>query len=323
MKNLIYFPYFEPKNERWLKYALLYLDSFQPIIPIEKKDKISDTYKKIIYSTDLIKPYSPTSEDILQASTKSIEDIEKFLNHESRYHSLFDTYDLNGLFRGKNTNYLLYQEKFAWEFFDYCRREKIGKFVPNGIELPEKVAYIYMSHLANTISFSTNSHTITDNHKLSSLDRYLNSIEPSENKQFLFVKNTLDIALPVNIDHISFETLIKFRNENRNLIKALNEQLNEMEKQVVTLRPSEFIDKHKESSSEFYAKLGLIGCGLATIPFGIYTTYDSSATTVAYIKDIFAGVSLWNGFKLQFGNISKSNNEKETIKYFANLKHIK
>ena len=45
MNSLIYFPNFEPQNEKWLKFSLLYLDESQPIIPSTRQNDISDLYK--------------------------------------------------------------------------------------------------------------------------------------------------------------------------------------------------------------------------------------------------------------------------------------
>lgn len=89
MKDLVYFPYFEPVNEEWLKFSLLYLNEFQPIIPHSRESEVSDNYKRIMSETDLIKPYFP--EYILgeNAGRRTIEELEKILTNPDRYMSLF------------------------------------------------------------------------------------------------------------------------------------------------------------------------------------------------------------------------------------------
>ena len=44
MNNSIYYPNFEIENENWLKFALLYVDTFRPIIPDERKNELSDLF---------------------------------------------------------------------------------------------------------------------------------------------------------------------------------------------------------------------------------------------------------------------------------------
>jgi len=323
MNAPIYFPYFEPQNERWLKYALLYLDAFKPIIPIERRELISDKYKQILDHTNLIKPYSPNYDDGAQASIKTIEDIEKFLSQPRLYHHLFHGMGISELMQKETCNYLLFREKFSWDFLEFCTSNKFGKFVEGGIMLPEQVAFIYMRNLANRISKSTHSYIITDNHSFSNLDNYYSLHNEEVKNNFLLAENTINLILPRDIDNISIETLIKFRNENMDLILAFNKHLNSMESQISSLGAGDIVEMYQVSSLELLAKIGLIGGVAISMPLSFYSVFDSSMSSIGYLKETLLGVSATCGLGLQFGSISKSDQEKKCIKYFANLKDIK
>jgi hypothetical protein len=54
MREFIYYPSFEPQNLNWLKYVLIYLDGFSPIIPQSGEIKLSFLFRDIRSKTDLI-----------------------------------------------------------------------------------------------------------------------------------------------------------------------------------------------------------------------------------------------------------------------------
>ena len=67
MKELLYYPGFEIKNETWLKFALLYLDHISPIIPYinaSEKDYLTPTFLKVKNNSDLISIKRPTPDDL-------------------------------------------------------------------------------------------------------------------------------------------------------------------------------------------------------------------------------------------------------------------
>lgn len=60
MKDMIYYPGFETKDENWLKFALLYFDTLRPIIPYticSEKKYLSGTFQYVMGETDLIRPW--------------------------------------------------------------------------------------------------------------------------------------------------------------------------------------------------------------------------------------------------------------------------
>lgn len=57
MRDMIYFPGFEVKNENWLKFALLYFDTLRPIIPYtvySEERYLSDTFQRAAFTASAI-----------------------------------------------------------------------------------------------------------------------------------------------------------------------------------------------------------------------------------------------------------------------------
>ena len=102
MKDMIYYPGFETRDENWLKFALLYFDTLRPIIPYtsySEKRYLSDTFQYVMGEADLIKPYRPKYPEGLRASTLACEEFEKFLLHPERYGSYFIEANLEHLLK--------------------------------------------------------------------------------------------------------------------------------------------------------------------------------------------------------------------------------
>lgn len=144
MSSLIYFPNFEPQNEKWLKFSLLYLDEFRPIIPDARRDDISDLYKIIKNETDLINSYSPKFLHGEYAGTKSMEELDKILTNPERYRLQFNNEDIGNWEDQKKWNYVLYSEKYTPEFEKFCLTNNLGKEIKDGILVSEEVGYIFM-----------------------------------------------------------------------------------------------------------------------------------------------------------------------------------
>lgn len=51
MKDMIYYPGFETRNENWLKFALLYFDVLRPIIPYTTRSEstyLSENFQRVM-----------------------------------------------------------------------------------------------------------------------------------------------------------------------------------------------------------------------------------------------------------------------------------
>lgn len=162
MNELLYYPGFEIKNEKWLKFALLYLDHIRPIIPYMCKPYdtyFSKTFLKISQETDLIQIERPEHSDTQQAGYKAICDLEGELNYlsRSRHYKQMGTDPLQRwrMTEKQSRYFTLYDGKYDETFFDYCIDEKLGEKTKEGLLLSSDVAEFYMSCLAEAVSMRT------------------------------------------------------------------------------------------------------------------------------------------------------------------------
>lgn len=323
MKDLIYFPYFEPKNEKWLKFALLYIDKFKPIIPYNRRDDISDLYRQIRDETDLIIPYSPDYAEGSTASKNAIKEIESLLSEQNtRY-----------LFNGKNItqqarneqDYLIYREKFSYEFEIFCIDNELARKHDDGLYVSEEIAYIFMSGLAQEISYKTNSSIITDSAQFTNYANSKRVFNQSQQKKMSLAESIIELKLPQNIDDIEFRKFIEFRNANKNLIENFSRELQRIENSDInTMNSYNFLQNYNEIYSELISKIAFYGVAGFSVPFAIYTVLqDNNATILEYQKEIFSGIGGLSGAYYSVKDVMTNTKEKRaTVKYFANLQKI-
>lgn len=325
MASLVYFPNFEPQNDKWLKFSLLYLDEFRPIIPDVRRDNISDLYKVIRDETDLINPYSPKYIHGEYAGTRSAEEIDKILINPERYIGQFNNQNIEEWKNQEKWNYFIYEEKYSSVFKDYCLKNNLGKEIEGGISLSEEVGYIFMKNLANEISKETNSSIITDSKKFQKYDAYKVESYQEKNEISSFAESVINLRIPTNINHIEFNKIIEFRNKNRDLIKNFQIALENIKTKPDDISAFEFIGEFDQIYSKSMNKTIAAGAGIALIPLSIYSYFESSTTfsDIAGIKEWVGIVSGMVGTGYSISEIlTETENKRQCIKYFANLKNL-
>ena len=85
MRELIYYPSFEVRNREWLKFALLYLENLDPIIPESGDVHLSEEYRMIVNETDLIQKHRPNYDEGDNATLDAVEQIERILRHPEAF----------------------------------------------------------------------------------------------------------------------------------------------------------------------------------------------------------------------------------------------
>lgn len=219
MRDMIYFPGFEVKNENWLKFALLYFDTLRPIIPYtlcSMESYLSDTFQRVLNETDLIRPYQPDEHESSCASILACEEFEKFLSRPEIYGRYFlrsgpgphiqkwrdHRYQDCTLFRGK----------YSQVFFDFCIDNKIAAPCQEGIRISSDLAFVYMSLLADVFSKQHEYEMITDVQKYS---QYLISkdltLSRANQTRIRAVQNNVVFSLPADLSHIPLEQFVQLR----------------------------------------------------------------------------------------------------------------
>ena len=221
MRDMIYFPGFEVKNENWLKFALLYFDTLRPIIPYtiySEERYLSDTFQYIMGETDLINPYRPDYDEGSCASILACEEFGKFLSHPEIYGAYFSGNKSGAhIEKWKNRNYqdcTLFEGKYSQTFFDFCIGNKIATPCREGIHISNDLAFVYMSLLADVISKQHEYEMITDVQKYS---RYLINkdltVSRENQKRISAAQNNIEFSLPADLDHIPLERFVQLRKD--------------------------------------------------------------------------------------------------------------
>lgn len=326
MKNTIYFPSFEPPSQNWLKFALLYMENFNPIIPDRGLGNVSAQYHDIIDNTDLITPYNPKYMQGERASLKAIEFIDKVKDQRYRYSSLMNKPDLIRHFANADKEFFIYREKFSMHWQDYCRENGFSEEGDGGILVPEELAFIYMAFLAEEIAFDEGMSVITDNNKFDNFLNYKRAIPRPTIARQSFAQGVISLAIPRDINQIPIGRLIDFRNRNRELTRAFNQELDNSLSSIqegVTQR--DFIERFNNIYSDLSREIVAQGAGFATIPLATYLLLKNPlAATPEYVKEIIGGLGLLLTGKIAIsGRWKEIANKRNCRRYLTNLERIR
>ena len=327
MKKFIYYPNFEPPDNEWLKFAILYLDKFESIVPYNRRHLVSDEFRLLENETDLLNMFSPDYSQGERASIKAIQESERFINKTYTTSSLFNRVNIQRDWRNPDSwEYQIFGEKFSHSWTEYCESERIGKRNQNGLMLPKSLAFLYMTHLAKEIAFDREGNIITDNLEYDRYTSYARIKSTNTNVRDKFMRGIIDLKIPKNLNSISFDKLIEFRNNNRELIQAFNSQINVIEHSISNgLTEQNFIDNYNYTLKELTKEIIKLGIDIAIIPLAFYTLIQNSdALNQEYVKEILGSLGVLGG---GYFGVKKSlyDNREERLckKYLTRLSHLR
>jgi hypothetical protein len=327
MKKFIYYPNFEPPDNEWLKFAILYLDKFESIVPYNRRHLVSDEFRQLENETDLLNMFSPDYSQGEPASVKAIQESERFMNRTYATSSLFNRVNIQRDWRNPDSwEYQIFGEKFSHSWAEYCESERIGRRNQNGLMLPKSLAFLYMTHLAKEIAFDREGNIITDNLDYDRYTSYARIKSTNTNVRDKFMRGIIELKIPQNLNSISFDKLIEFRNNNRELIQAFNSQINVIEHSISNgLTEQNFIDNYNYTLKELTKEIIKLGIDIAIIPLAFYTLIQNSdALNQEYVKEILGSLSVLGG---GYFGVRKSlyDNKEERMckKYLTRLSHLR
>ena len=204
MRNKLYYPYINIRDEVFLKYAILYYDKLNLIVPESRK--FSEKMNMVSDSTDLFVKIKP--EQSYQTCCDAAKYTIAFIEERMRTDSNFDIY------RNGHTS-RLYKGKYNWEFGEYCEKNGLLTHQQDSIKVHPVIASEYMTNLANLIAVKNNMDIVTDTVKYADYHfnpefcDMKNSIKRDE-----VMQRELKFVLPVDIKKIPIERIIAFRNHN-------------------------------------------------------------------------------------------------------------
>lgn len=219
MKDMIYYPGFETRDENWLKFALLYFDVLRPIIPYTIRSEstyLSENFQRVMGETDLIEPYRPDYTEGKCASILACEEFEKYLHAPERYRAYFSARrSANIIEKWRSAKYqdcTLFEGKYSQDFFEYCIENRLATPCYEGIKISYNLAFVYMSLLADIIAKRNEYEMITDVKKYSDFLISKDLILSKEKQNRIeAVCNNITLELPANLTDIPLNAIINLR----------------------------------------------------------------------------------------------------------------
>lgn len=335
MERLLYYPSFEVENEDWLKFALLYVDKLRPIVPASGQDTLSDTTHFLLEETNLYDYYRPRYEDSYTASLATLDIIDRLIRNPERYYRTFGTRSIDKkIIDSSQHNFLLYDEKYTYEFSNYCLRNGMASECSRGVLLNEKIGKIYMTILANVISEMNNFQCITDDSSMDQYNifsRYTNFRVGVRNNgisgasKFNVAKTNINLSLPKNLKDIGLNTIVELRNspDYQQKLKAFH---NELDRYIRLLEDNKydgnFIDYLDESMFDIKTELLQLGPTLFSFGLGVWFLFSGQAN----IKDIIGTTLIGGAVAASVAKIHnfriENHDVKFTRKYLSTLQRI-
>lgn len=320
MKRLIYYPTLEPQDINWLKYALIYIDNFSPIIPKSAENKITDVFKSITDNTDLITILKPTYNQGDRASTKTLIELENIQRFPNQYRDKFNVVNIEKTLKDVgNWDYKILKEKFNMDFGDEILKRGLGIQVKEGIRTSSELGNLFMIFLSEEIAKDEKGNPITDITKYDNLTTYIRSIDINQHDVPAdFIRTIIDLSLSKNIQDIPVEKLIEFRNysEINELRNKLNISLSNFYKSLENgTDPHQYLKFIEQNSNELAQQILLFFGGLFSVSLAASTIMSNPLSTES-IKEITEGTLMSVGAISAIKSAWSSNGEKRAARKF-------
>lgn len=329
MKELLYYPGFEVKNEKWLKFALLYIKKLDSIVPPRGDSYLSKLYHQINNETNFFYNIRPDYEEGLNASIDALEMIEKIFKRPNIYFRNFHTSNVVEKWKNEEyQDYILFREKYTYEFEKFCIENRIAQECWEGIKVPKELALMYMGQLSSVISDKRGLEAITDYRELDSFNIFSRRNYNAKSKsKIILARNIINLYLPSKLDEIDFQDIIRLRN-NKNYYSTLDAFHYHLDAYLNSLEGNENGNSYDFTDSLDYS-LKNLGCELVKLTpeitgfaIGVWTLLNAPINYSSYL-----------GSALTFGAIGattvqissewkRSKTNRFAKKYCANLSRL-
>lgn len=318
MNRLLYYPYFEIQNSNWIKFALLYAEKVNLIVPEEGDRFLSYDFRDLYESTDLLRLYRPKHEVSYPASLDAIEEIEKILRNPNIYNRSFN---LNGRRNHVNNfnivdkwrnnheyNFELFDQKYTWEFSSFCRENQLAEASHNGIRLSKELAHLYMALLARVIGDKENYSPISDEKQY---DYVINRLRMSHegDESTVLARNVVEAKLPKNMNRIDLFDVIQLRNSHgfSNKLRSFHSALDDFQTTIETCgideedQPLEFINKYEKPFNDMIEEVSKLSLDLTNFGIGTWLVMNDPEYIVpAGFKEIvIGGMIIYSGRRIK------------------------
>ncbi len=293
MKDLIYYPDFESTNEDWLKFALLYLDKLNPIIPPTGDSQLSELYNKITNDTDLLHFHRPEYQEGYTSSLDAIDITERIANDPYRFDLKLGHVNAIEYWRDKsNQKYKLYGEKFSHDWEHFCISNGFAHHTDGGLLVSEELGALYMVVLSNTIADTQGKSPITDKPGVDKLSYFLKSKAPNPTNELNNAQSVINLKMP-NFSKVTFDDIVKLRNTPnfKKYQQAFHSELDSFYRNIEGGQTSEdFVKKYNSVLKDFNENIFTLSVDVTTFAFGAGMLLQSAQyTETEFFKTIVLG----------------------------------
>jgi hypothetical protein len=328
MEQAIYYPGFEVEDHNWLKFALLYVDQLNPIIPYAGDKYLSDLCNRLCGETDLIQPHRPDYKEGCQATLDAIDLTEKILRRPAAYSGAFGVPNVAALWKSSRCwLYTLFEDKYTPVWADFCLKNGLARRSQEGLLLERSLGLLYMSLLAHIISEARGTSPLTDNADMDQISVITRRAAPLTLQRIHVARGILKLQIPVDLANIDINRVIEHRGrpEFKTRLHAFHTELatwmGQVEKGEAT---GDFFSTRGSGIGEFSDDLMKLGAGLTAFGLGVWLLMSKPATTPSYLKELAAAGVITIGSIVSLRSTWNNTKTKRfTRKYLATLKRLK
>lgn len=167
-------------------------------------------------------------------------------------------------------NYVLYSDKYSWEFENYCIENNMAERCNEGMKINNYVAFTFMSILADLISKENEIGMITDDRNFSDYNLKTMSREHVNiNNRIKEIKREIEFQIPVDIKKISVLEFIRLRADDhfnelrKSFVIELNKVLLKQHNDLVGIDLHDYLSCKEELQA--LLKEVFISCAAVTV----------------------------------------------------------
>lgn len=224
-RNLLYYPYIDIPNKKWLYSAILYADSISTIVPYQNVDN---------------EEFPESLKPLLDAGVYKPVFIERLL---TQYNNEFNFFEENFIKTTTSEKFnalkkdvhieqptVLYEEKMTYGIKRHLEEHNlISRTEGNKVVTEQNTALLYMSLLAQYVAKIDNENLVIPSTDLKEYERMAFGLSDSKIHAYNLI---LDKVLPVPNQDVPIDKILKYKEKRRNELLALRAYLKQIQKEI-------------------------------------------------------------------------------------------
>lgn len=328
MKELIYYPGFEVQSIEWLKFALLYIERLNPIVPSSGQPFLSEFHRRIMDETDLIQIHRPNAVEGSAATLDALDCVERILRLPDVYSPYLGKDIVTRWINRDRQDFVIFEEKYTHEWEQYCIENQLGVKTNQGVAVNWQLGFLYMTLLAQVIGDLRGISPITDYPRLNNIQLALRKTDDDAQQKVELAQAAINLTLPANLSTIDISEIITLRNNSQfkqSLMafhKELDSFLNKIEKER---SPVVFISSLGNAWHDLSEQIAMVSVDTVPLAIGLWFVVQTPVSDVERISiNAAAGLSLLVKSSMSIRKAWKhTSNKRQARKYLANIRHIR